>query len=296
MKLRSFILILLLAGLGLAAVFFVAANTPAVADYAQRYAPPFAIVSFYLFVCWIAIAMRVKRGRFVIYNSAFIFLALAIAELYFHLMPLWRSNDYELVFKDVRSGRPVQYYHTGHPELGYVNQPNIIVSATKRSIKDGSIVYDVTYSIDERGLRKTLPENNNGVLFFGDSITFGEGVNDEDTLPQLFSAASGSCALNFAVSGYGPHHMLREMESGRPETLGVNNPRAIVYIVMPEYVISRAAGLAPWDQRGPRYETINGEVKYLGRFDETRFTLQCLKNIRTSPIRKPIARGSWRYC
>jgi hypothetical protein len=267
MKLRSFILALSLGGMGLVAALVVAAYTPSIADYADRYAPPFAILFFYLFGCLIAVARRLSRGRAVVYNCAFVFLALALAELY--LLPA-RAADYEIVFKDLNSGKPIEYYHNPDSDLGYVNKPNMTVSAIKRSTKDGSILYDVKYSIDERGLRKTIPQNNNGVLFFGDSFIFGEGLNDEETMPQKFSRLSGWCALNFGVIGYGPHQMLRELEIGRPERLGISNPLAIVFTLHADHSISRAAGLAPWDHRGPRYELIDGALKYLGPFNETR--------------------------
>ena len=272
MKLRWLILILLLAGAGLGAALAVAANTPSLAGYAQRYAPPFAIAFFYLFVCLIVIALRLKRGRAIVYNCAFVFLALGMAELYFRVAPALRGDDYELVLTDLGSGKRVQFYHSGDPDLGYANEPNIVVSASKRA-RDGSTLYDVKYSIDERGLRKTVPWNDNGVVFFGDSFVFGEGLNDEEALPQMFSTLSGRCALNFAVSGFGPHHMLREMETGRLEALGVTRPQAIIYTILPQFHVSRAAGLAPWDQKGPRYEVIDGEAKYVGSFAETRSLL-----------------------
>jgi hypothetical protein len=270
MKLRWVILILLLTGMCLGAVLAVA-NSSSVAGYAQRYAPPFAIALFYLFVCLIVIALRLRRGRVIVYNCAFVFLALGIAELYFRVAPTLRDKDYEVVLTD-SSGKTVPFYHAGDPDLGYANQPNIVVSANKRA-RDGSILYDVKYSIDARGLRKTLPTNNNGVVFFGDSFVFGEGLNDEETMPQIYSSLSGQCALNFGVSGYGAHHMLRELEIGRLEALGVTRPQAIVYTILPHFHISRAAGLAPWDQKGPRYELIDGEAKYVGSFDETRSLL-----------------------
>jgi hypothetical protein len=258
-----------LAGIGLVAILALANN------FTKLNLPIFAIVLCYLFVCLVMISMRLDRGKLLIYCSAYIFLAFGVAELF--LKPFKPANDdYELVFKDLSSGKPIQYYHISDPDLGYANRPGIAVSATKRSVKDGAIVYDVKYSIDERGLRKTQLKNgnplnsDNAVWFFGDSFMFGEGVNDEDTLPQKFSTLSGHCAANFGVTGYGPHEMLRAMEIDRPEKLNLKKPMAIVYLITPEYVVSRAAGLAPWDQKGPRYEIINGEPKYVGSFNDTR--------------------------
>ncbi len=51
------------------------------------------------------------------------------------------------------------------------------------------MVYDVSYHFDEYGRRKTSVSSkvakNKYVIFFGCSVTFGEGLNDEDTIPYL---------------------------------------------------------------------------------------------------------------
>jgi hypothetical protein len=128
----------------------------------------------------------------------------------------------------------------------------------------------VKYSINQYGLRQgsspLKPISQKAIFFFGDSYTFGEGVNDEDTLPQQFSRASGIRVINFGVPGYGPHQMLRMLEINGAKVVESNDPLTIVYSLLPSEHIVRAAGRAAWDKTGPHYEVIDGTPKYMGPF------------------------------
>ena len=78
----------------------------------------------------------------------------------------------------------------------------------------GETLYAVVYSVDKRGLRVEPPlapgHGDRCVLFFGCSYTFGEGVNDAETLPYRTGVlAEGRLRMiNFGLHGYGPHQML----------------------------------------------------------------------------------------
>ena len=87
-----------------------------------------------------------------------------------------------------------------HSLLGYSYKPSEKGITSKyvavdeiNSIKD--ILYDVTYNIDDFGNRVSLSpaRQNNGrsVIFVGGSFTFGEGLEDSETLPSLFALKSG---------------------------------------------------------------------------------------------------------
>ncbi len=70
--------------------------------------------------------------------------------------------------------------------FGYAPNKNNKVTVSKY-FKD-KLIYEVTYNIDGNGLRESQdPISSNFpdgcVLFFGGSFTFGEGVNDNETLP-----------------------------------------------------------------------------------------------------------------
>jgi hypothetical protein len=139
----------------------------------------------------------------------------------------WRINNArsrETVYSDV--------YNTFFPDdeaLGYKPPSNVVGNITLR--KKGRTVYDVVYSIDSYSRRLVLQASSGlrkqHALFFGCSFTFGDGVNDGDTLPAQFAKYSeASQVYNYAYSGYGPQHAVahlqREAFSGEiAETNGV---------------------------------------------------------------------------
>lgn len=136
-----------------------------------------------------------------------------------------------------------------------------------RKIIDGKLAYDVVYSFDAHHLRATAGNRTGDtIIFFGCSITFGEGLDDDQTLPYAVSRQLGFRynVVNFAFHGYGPHHMLRALERGLPRDLASGRVKRVLYVAAP-FHMHRAAGLEPWGQRAPRYELDpDGEPRYAG--------------------------------
>ena len=89
----------------------------------------------------------------------------------------------------------------------------VVKSKSKDSLTyPGEIVYEANYSFDSYGLR-TTPLNNTPnkkpSIFFGDAQTFGEGLNDNQTLPYLFQTNSKEFnSFNYGFPGHGPTNML----------------------------------------------------------------------------------------
>ena len=141
-------------------------------------------------------------------------------------------------------------------------------AATYRSVKkrasDDSVIYDALYSIDATGLRVTPPDQPGPpTFFFGNSFTFGEGVDDHHCLPYLYSLKAKKRAENFGVGGYGPHQMLRSLEVDLPAQLGRERPDLVVYTAIMVH-IDRAAGAPTHGYEGPYYEVVNGLARYAG--------------------------------
>jgi hypothetical protein len=157
-----------------------------------------------------------------------------------------------------------------HPDLGY-EPKDASVQVHARRVRDGHLVYDVVYSIDEQRHRLAKGEKTASctVLFFGDSFVFGEGLNDDGTLPQQFLAEVGSRsnAVNLAFPGYGPNQTLRALESMRSDVAGNGRVAAVFTSLLPDHA-RRARGLYDWARFGPRYElTSEGQAVAAGRFD-----------------------------
>jgi hypothetical protein len=160
--------------------------------------------------------------------------------------------------------------------LGY--KPALDRRIHHRSYGGDQLLYEVTYTLDDQGLRIASPLTREQeatypcIAFFGDSFTFGEGMSDEQTMPYQVWKRLGPRyhTANFAFLGYGPHQMLAALEQGLVESHGHCRPSHIVYQAIPTHV-SRSAGLEAWDHHGPRYAwQTDGRVLQQGHFDDLR--------------------------
>jgi hypothetical protein len=105
--------------------------------------------------------------------------------------------------------------------LGVALHPNCQVTS-RLNIGD-AVIWDTTYSTDEKGRRLTVNAKSNEfqeshqlpfAMFFGCSYMFGEGCSDGETIPSQFAKfAPNFEAYNFGVPGYGTQHMLAILEN-----------------------------------------------------------------------------------
>lgn len=200
-----------------------------------------------------------SRARPVWFNVAFALLALALAELGLAGLRVHRASLDELVYEDE--------YTAPHATLGVAPQPSRR-SRSQRS-REGRIIYDVEYSIDEHGWRVTPPADPDAraVVFFGCSFTFGEGLDDEEAFPYRVGASSAGRlrVFNFSFHAYGPHQFLAALEDGLFEDLLPRGPLTLVHLAIPDHV-RRVAGLTAYGQSGPRYTlTPSGALVRRGR-------------------------------
>jgi len=149
------------------------------------------------------------------------------------------------------------YESAGHPLLGWVPVANTSHVWCKQV--NGELLYAARVTINTRAMRisplSTAPAPH-AVLFFGNSCTFGEGVGDSLTLPFQFGMRSLAeyQVYNFGVSGYGPHHMLAQLESGMVDSV-VEQPvdHIVLQILYPDHAY-RVAGYYDWNIHSPRFE------------------------------------------
>lgn len=157
--------------------------------------------------------------------------------------------------------------------LGYKPRPSAQVESIKTI--DGELVYHAIYTTDQFSRRvtpgQTGPGRDKFLLVFGDSFTFGEGGQDNETLPYyLAQQAPGYRAYNYGFSGYGPQQMLARLQSDDlaaqvPEKAGIG-----LYIFIDAHV-ERAIGSMyvynAWGADMPYY-TVNwrGQVERQGSF------------------------------
>ncbi len=136
------------------------------------------------------------------------------------------------------------------------------------------VVFDVVYTLDANHLRvSNAPDSKASptgpcVLFFGGSYMYGEGVEDDETLPWRVGLRARAQTVNFGFQGYGPHQMLAAIESGHVARVVDCKPTHVIYQAIVDHV-NRAAGIAYWDRHGPRYRlAADGTAVRDGNFDD----------------------------
>jgi hypothetical protein len=210
-----------------------------------------------------ALWVRKSWLKVVLVNLAAALLALSGYEAY-----LWQ--------REIRSdptrlqGTYTTEYFMGDDLLGY--GPAKAQTATSEKYYNDDLIYSVRYTIDETGLRispATVKPELGCALFFGGSVTFGEGVEDDQAMPYQVGVLTDNRyrIYNFAFHGYGPHQMLAAFEGGRVDEIINCRPTHVIYQAIIPHV-ERAAGLTGWDRHGPRYVPLADGVRLAGRFDD----------------------------
>lgn len=147
------------------------------------------------------------------------------------------------------------FYYENDPVLGWRLKPGVYKDV---ETIDGRLVHDVTYHIGGDHRRPT-PPGSGCVWFFGCSFTFGQGVEDAQTLPYQVGVLTDRRAINFATSAYGAQHMLAALEHGLTPPC---RPTHVVYQAITSHV-GRAAGLQSFAKAGPRYRLVDGRAVHV---------------------------------
>ena len=157
----------------------------------------------------------------------------------------------------------------GIKDVGFMALPNKHVTAVRKL--DQRVIFDASYTTGPDGFR-VVPKVENAqrcVLFFGDSFTFGEGVNDDETTAaQIVAKSKGQVEVkNLAIGGWGPHQFLSGLQSGRFQKAITCKPTDAVYLFIPAHT-ARAAGRGKWDRFGPHFVVDDkGRVVRTGNFN-----------------------------
>ena len=140
-----------------------------------------------------------------------------------------------------------------NPFLGYTLPDNALIS--DKAELGGQLLYQATYTTDAYHRRVTPiahPEQrHNFLLFFGCSMTFGLGVYDDETMPfYVAQYASHYRPYNYGVAGYGPHHMLAQLQRGNL-TKEIHEPHGIaVYTFIDDHINRVLGAMRAYTQSG----------------------------------------------
>jgi hypothetical protein len=226
---------------------------------------PFIWIFFGWSIVFLSMSILGKKSvtRLLFLYISFILFTWGIYETY-----LWIYDNPARVHEE-RHGKK---FFRADDVLGYAAVENSM-STHIRYYKDKKI-FEAVYTIDSTGLRISPPynggEKGESILFFGDSFTFGIGVNDNETLPYVTGIKTGGkyCIYNFGFGGYGAHQMLASIEKGMVESIVKYKPKYAIYQGLFDDIY-RSSGRVPWDKHGPRYLLLkNGNIAFTGHFDD----------------------------
>ncbi len=171
------------------------------------------------------------------------------------------------------------------PVLGYKPLPSSQIRAKR--ILGGRTLFEATYTQNAEARRIVPPVASAApldgsarvALFFGCSFTYGEGVQDDQTLPFFYSVDRGNTrAINLGYNGYGPQNMLALLDdtaalaSLRTE-IGTAPAVETIYTFIDHHVkrSSGALSVMHYGKDLPAYELdTQGDVARVGTFASRR--------------------------
>ena len=138
----------------------------------------------------------------------FCIILISFVEVGLRLYAPRKSNNIEHFYS-------TDYWH--RDEFGIIEAKPGEYRSFLKNLKNNQFIYDVTYFIDEYGRRITpvdKGDRNRFILFFGCSFTYGEGVQEDQTLPYYVGRlAVHHTPYNYGYHGLGPFDALAKIES-----------------------------------------------------------------------------------
>lgn len=173
------------------------------------------------------------------------------------------SHDFEGVF------------HLKDPLFGLRTMPHARAESRARIEPEGEPLYSVVYTSDAHGNRVVpqpdVPKTMH-LAAFGCSFMFGDGVNDDETLPAQLACLRPEVAVYcFAQSGYGPGHPVLQIQNGATDCIQ-EAAGAAVYLFMSDHLnrlMPRPEYMETWVAGHPAFGLDEkGEAQYLGSMRE----------------------------
>jgi hypothetical protein len=218
-------------------------------------------------ITFLILGLVLKKTPFKIvsYNFAAVLFCFFIYEAF--LLNRGERAFYRLLDKKTKS-----YYKSSSNSklLGYRVLGDLDLLGLKTKGQD--TIFSANYTVRDnwRVTPNTNKSANRKVIFLGCSHTFGEGREDNETLPFFFNfyANNEFEVANYAFGGYGTHQAITITDSillKNNSVLKAADSTWVVYNFF-NYHVTRAAGNMFWDKNGPWYVLENDSVKYKGRF------------------------------
>ncbi len=195
-----------------------------------------------------------KNKIFLILYS--ILITLIVVEIFIPYLPQNNKNIY--AYYDESSTANSRGYRDIIDGMGFVPKEGSYKSK-KISAETNEIIFDVTYNIGYDNFRKNLFPGKANVHLFGGSMTFGYGLDENETLSYYLWNNHSLKTKNFGVQGYGIHQALFLIENlDKSAFNGVN-----ILLTGPLH-IRRSACKVPYAYGTPIYKKEDGYAVYDG--------------------------------
>lgn len=212
---------------------------------------------FVILICTYVLFVRAKQ---VVLSNLILLLWLVLIVEVFYFNKLGRPAAFKVLYT-----HPVLPPDHISNNIGSV--PFSDTTLSKILVADQDTVYNVNYTIDKHTKRVTpqhSTDRHKHALFFGCSITFGEGVEDDETMPYYFQETSDEYnAYNFALAGHATNHTLARLQY-KPLNDQVHEEEGIGLYIFFWGHVDRAIGTmnryCGWLFNAPYYYLKDGEL------------------------------------
>jgi len=241
--------------------------------YSHRSVSAFLWAISFILLAWVALTAFL-RGVLVSLISITVTLALVEAALGY-LPQLMAKKAAETNSVTAYFDTNFSYSTPAYWQLGpFGSQPKPGVFESRKIASDGSVVYTASYTIGPDGFRETpqygwTPEKAKVgthplINFLGDSFTFGEGLNDNQTMEYFVGSLSQKqdqtvWVKNYGVHGWGMHQALAILQSD------LDTKANLQFALTSPWHASRSACADFYSLGSPKYILLdNGSVKRNG--------------------------------
>jgi hypothetical protein len=193
--------------LGIIVLAFVIANQIRVANNGDFVSSVMLLRYFgYLLIAAFIFYVGVKIKYAVVYNLGMVFILIFFIEVLFYLILGMPTREYKSF------GIPEEATEI-YRSLGYMPEKDSVINDVY--LNEGDTSFNVDYTIDEfhkRVTPKIQNYNEQYALFFGCSIVYGYGLNDNETIPYKYQENGNITSYNFGFNGHGTNHVLARLE------------------------------------------------------------------------------------
>ena len=194
--------------------------------------------------------------QFQIYKSLLIFLisliiGFAISEAFLQIFYYDSKTSIEYK-KNNRNAKLIQSING----IGYKAYPGNY--DVKKFSNKKELIYHVSYSIGLDGYRANISDDPFNAYIYGGSFTFGEGLNDNETLSAHLYNEYKINTKNMGLGGYGLNHALFNITSDKTESNSIN-----ILLTFPAHAL-RSSCKPAYSKGSPLYKKIGNDAIYNG--------------------------------